>query len=148
MAGAPPFALEGLDHVVLLVDDMDAARAFYTEVIGCTVDNALPQYGMLQLRAGAALIDLVEYSSAQGSWAKPDVAGGRNMDHVALATGPWDPEALRAHLAAHGVEIVEEGIRYGASGDGLSFYVRDPSGNTIELKGPMPPETYVEPDED
>ena len=70
------------------------------------------------------------------------------MDHVALATGPWDPETLRAHLAAHDVEIVEEGIRYGAAGDGLSFYVRDPSGNTIELKGPMPPPDYVEPDED
>lgn len=148
MPAPPPFALEGLDHVVLLVDDMDAARAFYTEVIGCTVDNALPQYGMLQLRAGAALIDLVAYTSAEGAWAKPDVAGGRNMDHVALATGPWDPGALRAHLAAHDVEIVEEGIRYGAGGDGLSFYVRDPSGNTIELKGPMPPDGTIEPDED
>jgi catechol 2,3-dioxygenase-like lactoylglutathione lyase family enzyme len=148
MPPPPPFALEGLDHVVLLVDDMAAARDFYTRVIGCTVDNALPLYGMLQLRAGAALIDLVEISSAEGAWAKPDVPGGRNMDHVALATGPWDPEALRAHLAAHDVEIVEEGIRYGAGGDGLSFYVRDPSGNTVELKGPMPPPGYVEPDED
>jgi catechol 2,3-dioxygenase-like lactoylglutathione lyase family enzyme len=132
----PPFALEGLDHVVLLVDDMDAAKSFYTEVIGCTVDNALPQYGMLQLRAGAALIDLVEFTSPEGAWARPEVEGGRNLDHVALATGPWDPDSLRAHLAAHQVEIVEEGIRYGARGDGYSIYVRDPSGNTIELKGP------------
>ena len=132
----PPFALEGLDHVVLLVDDMDAAKSFYTEVIGCTLDNALPQYGMLQLRAGAALIDLVEFTSPEGAWAKPEVEGGRNMDHVALATGPWDPERLRAHLAAHRVDIVEEGMRYGARGDGYSIYVRDPSGNTIELKGP------------
>jgi catechol 2,3-dioxygenase-like lactoylglutathione lyase family enzyme len=131
----PPFALEGLDHVVLLVDDMDAAKRFYTEVIGCTVDNALPQYGMLQLRAGAALIDLVEFTAPEGAWARPEVEGGRNMDHVALATGPWDPETLRAHLAAHQVEIVEEGMRYGARGDGYSIYVRDPSGNTIELKG-------------
>ena len=131
-----PFALEGLDHVVLLVDDMAAAQRFYTEVIGCTVDRALPEYGMLQLRAGAALIDLVAYTSSEGAWAKPDVAGGRNMDHVALATGPWDPDALRAHLAAHRVDIVEEGERYGARGDGYSVYVRDPAGNTVELKGP------------
>ena len=136
MPTPPPFALEGLDHVVLLVDDMDAARTFYTEVIGCTVDNALPQYGMLQLRAGAALIDLVDIGVEEGEWAKPPVDGGRNMDHVALATGPWDETALRAHLAAHQVAIVEEGIRYGARGDGLSFYVKDPAGNTIELKGP------------
>jgi len=136
MAGAPPFALEGLDHVVLLVDDMAAAQAFYTEVIGCTVDRALPEYGMLQLRAGAALIDLVEYTSTEGAWAKPEVAGGRNMDHVALATGPWDPDALRAHLAAHRIEIVEEGTRYGAKGHGYSVYVKDPAGNTVEIKGP------------
>ena len=58
------------------------------------------------------------------------------MDHVCIATGPWDEAAMRAHLAAHGVEIVEEGIRGGARGDGLSFYVRDPSGNQLELKGP------------
>ena len=136
MAAPPPFALHGLDHVVLLVDDMAAAQRFYTEVVGCTVDRALPRYGMLQLRAGAALIDLVETSGPEGAWAKPEVAGGRNMDHVALATGPWEPEALRAHLAAHGVEIVEEGVRYGASGEGYSIYVRDPAGNVVELKGP------------
>ena len=147
MPAAPPFALEGLDHVVLLVDDMAAATAFYTGVIGCTLDRDLPQYGMRQLRAGAALIDLVEYTSEQGAWARPDVAGGRNMDHVALATGPWDEAALRAHLAAHQVDIVEEGIRYGAKGDGHSFYVRDPAGNTVELKGPMLP-GYVELDEE
>ena len=136
MASRPPFALEGLDHVVLLVDGMDAARDFYCDVIGCTVDNALPQYGMLQLRAGAALIDLVDIGSEQGAWARPDAPGGRNVDHVCIATGAWDEAAMRAHLAARGVEIVEEGIRYGARGEGLSFYVRDPSGNTIELKGP------------
>ncbi|HEV2818328.1 MAG TPA: VOC family protein [Allosphingosinicella sp.] len=125
-----------MDHVVLLVDDMAAAERFYCAVIGCSVENALPEYGMLQLRAGAALIDLVDISGEAGAWARPPAAGGRNLDHVCLATGPWDEAALRAHLAAHGVEIVEEGIRFGARGDGLSFYVRDPSGNTIELKGP------------
>jgi glyoxylase I family protein len=133
---APPFLLEGIDHVVLLVDGMVEAQAFYCEVIGCTVENALPQYGMLQLRAGGALIDLVDIAAEEGAWARPEAAGGRNLDHVCLATGPWDEAALRAHLAAHDVAIVEEGIRFGARGDGLSFYVKDPSGNTIELKGP------------
>lgn len=124
MAGRPPpFALEGLDHVVLLV-------------IGCTVEGRLPQYGMLQLRAGAALIDLVDIASEEGAWGRPPVDGGRNMDHVCIATGRWDEGPMRAHLAAHGVGIVEEGIRTGARGDGLSFYVKDPSGNVIELKGP------------
>jgi len=136
MAGPPPFALEGLDHVVLLVDDMEAAKSFYREVVGCSVDRSLPQFGMLQMRAGVALIDLVDIGSEAGAWGRPDVAGGRNVDHVCIATGPWDEAAMRAHLDAHGVAIVEEGVRYGARGEGMSFYVKDPAGNTIELKGP------------
>jgi glyoxylase I family protein len=133
---APPFALEGIDHVVLLVDGMAEAERFYRGVIGCAVEGRLPQYGMLQLRAGAALIDLVDIGAEEGGWGRPEAIGGRNMDHVCIATGPWDEAAMRAHLAAHDVEIVEEGIRGGARGEGLSFYVRDPSGNTLELKGP------------
>jgi glyoxylase I family protein len=134
MSSSPPFRLEGLDHVVLLVGDMEVAQRFYCDVVGCTVDRALPQYGMLQLRAGVSLIDLVDVSGAEGSWARPLVEGGRNMDHVCLATGGFEIDAMRAHLAAHGIEIAEEGIRYGASGDGYSIYFRDPFGNQIELK--------------
>ena len=59
------------------------------------------------------------------------------MDHVCIATGPCTEQAMRAHLAHHGVVIVEEGIRYGADGDGMSFYIRDPSGNQVELKSPI-----------
>ena len=131
-----PFTLAGIDHVVLLVDDMTQVTNFYTEVLGCTVDNDLPQYGMRQLRAGAALIDLVDIGSPEGAWGRPEVAGGRNVDHIALALRPADPEAVRRHLAENGVAIVEEGNRIGALGDTLSFYVQDPSGNQIELSFP------------
>lgn len=131
-----PFPLTGIDHVVLLVGDMERATAFYSDVIGCSVDKDLPQYGMRQLRAGAALIDLVDIGSEQGAWAKPEVPGGRNVDHVALGLGPADPEAVRRHLAEHGVDIIEEGDRVGALGDTLSFYIRDPDGNQVELSFP------------
>lgn len=133
----PPFALEGIDHVVLLVRDMAEAQHFYEQVLGCTVDRELPEYGMLQLRAGASLIDLVDIGCKEGEWARPEAEGGRNMDHVCLSTGPCKEQAMRAHLARHGIAIVEEGIRYGAKGDGMSFYIYDPSGNQIELKGPL-----------
>jgi glyoxylase I family protein len=132
----PPFALLGLDHVVLLVEGMERAIGFYEGVLGCSVERRLPHHGMAQLRAGAALIDLVDIASSQGAWARPPVAGGRNVDHVCLATGPWDEAAMRSHLEASGIVIEEEGIRYGAGGDSLSFYVRDPDGNSIELTRP------------
>ena len=128
-----PFRLSGIDHVVLLVEQMERATDFYTSVLGCTVENDLPEYAMRQLRAGNALIDLVDIASPAGKWARPDVAGGRNMDHVALALGPVEPAAVRQHLAEKGVAIVEEGDNIGARGKSLSLYVRDPSGNQIEL---------------
>ena len=70
--------------------------------------------------------------------AKPPVEGGRNVDHVCLATGPFEHDALRAHLKRHGVEIEREAVHGGARGLGHSFYFRDPFGNKIELKGPPP----------
>lgn len=134
MADLPPFRLRGLDHVVLLVADMESAKRFYCEVVGCSLDRDLPQYGMAQLRAGDSLIDLVDISTDEGAWGRPSVAGGRNVDHVCLATAGFEPDALRAHLTANGVDVAEEGVRYGATGDGYSIYFNDPFGNQIELK--------------
>jgi glyoxylase I family protein len=109
--GRPPFALEGIDHILLLVDGMAAASTFYQEVIGCTFEESLPEFGMAQLRAGNTLINLVDISAPEGSWAVPGVAGGRNVDHFCIAIGRHDEAALRSHLAAHGVEIIEEAFR-------------------------------------
>lgn len=140
MESTPPFRLRGLDHVVILVADMPSAKRFYCEVVGCALDRDLPQYGMTQLRAGQSLIDLVDISGEEGRWAKPSVNGGRNMDHLCLAADDFDLDRLREHLSAHGVEIAEEGVRYGANGEGYSVYFRDPFGNQIELKDASAPD--------
>lgn len=134
LMAAPPFRLRGLDHVVLLVRDMAEALDFYEKVIGCTVDRELPRLAMTQLRTGASLIDLVDIGSEHGQWARPASDGGRNMDHLCIAVDECDEQALREHLERNAVPIVEEGIRYGATGDGMSYYVEDPSGNRVELK--------------
>jgi catechol 2,3-dioxygenase-like lactoylglutathione lyase family enzyme len=136
MSARPPFALAGIDHLLLLVDGLPAALAFYCDVLGCEIESRLPQFAMVQLRAGAALIDLVDTSGAEGAWARAPVCGGRNLDHVCLALDRHDEAALRAHLQRHGIAIIEEGMHSGARGASLSLYVRDPSGNTVELKGP------------
>lgn len=115
---------------MLLVDDLEKTLPFYERVAGCSVETRLPQYGMIELRAGASHLDLVDISAPQGAWARPEILGGRNVDHVALAVASHDESQLRAHLAAHGVEVGEERVEDGRT----SFYVRDPSGNTIELR--------------
>ncbi len=123
------FAIKGLDHVVLRVADLDRAVRFYCEVLGCREERRVASISLVQLRAGAALIDLVP---AEGT---PEVASG-NMDHFCLRIEPFDEAALRAHLTAHGVEVGEVARRYGAEGNGPSLYLQDPDGNTVELKGP------------
>ena len=132
-----PFRLLHLDHVVLRVRDREAVQRFYCEVLGCTVERVQERIGLWQLRAGASIIDLVpvdgELGRAGGAAPGPE---GRNLDHVCLRVEPFDADAIRAHLRAHGIDAPEPAARYGADGLGPSIYARDPEGNVVELKGP------------
>jgi glyoxylase I family protein len=130
----PPFELRAIDHVVLIVDGLEDAVKWYAEVVGAAEEHSLREYGMVQLRAGASMIDLVDVGADGGEWARPKVEGGRNMDHLCLEIGPVTRKAMLAHLKKHGLEVEEEGMRSGAKGEGYSWYVRDPWGNQIELK--------------
>jgi glyoxylase I family protein len=127
----------GIDHVVLRVTDLEAALRFYCSVLGCREERRVDELGLVQLRAGRSLIDLVAVDGKLGrDGGAPPGVEGRNMDHLALRIGHFDETALRAHLTAHGVEVGEVATRYGAEGAGPSLYIRDTDGNTIELKGP------------
>jgi catechol 2,3-dioxygenase-like lactoylglutathione lyase family enzyme len=135
-AAAAPFSLVGIDHVVFTVDDMKAALSFYQGVLGCQPGYSYPELGMEQVWCGSSLIVLWDITHPSGRKAAPPISGGRNVDHVCIATGPFDHEALRRYLEAHGVIIYEEALHGGARGIGHSFYIRDPFDNKIEIKGP------------
>jgi glyoxylase I family protein len=134
---AHPIHVDGFDHIVLRVRDKTTMLAFYEGVLGLSVDRDRPELGLTHIHVGRQMIDLVTLDGPLGRMggAAP-AAEGRNLDHFALQVRPFDEAAIRAHLAMHGVEVVEEGQRYGADGDGFSLYIRDPEGNTVELKGP------------
>ena len=133
----PPFQLQQIDHVVLRVRDVAAMQAFYCDVLGCSVERRQDGIGLIQLRAGQSLIDLVPVDGKLGRMggAAPG-AEGRNMDHLCLRAEPFDREAIVAHLEAHGVRVGDFGVRYGAEGEGPSQYLFDPEDNLVELKGP------------
>lgn len=128
--GAATVRISGLDHVVLRVASLERAIEFYETVLGCRVERELQKPRLVQLRAGGSLIDLVPASGAPA-----DAACG-NMDHFALRLDAFDAAALAAHLRTHGVDPGEVHERYGAAGYGPAIYIRDPDGNTVELKGP------------
>ncbi len=129
--------IRNIDHVVIRASDVPALLRFYTEVLGCTVEKVQEGIGLTQLRAGSALIDLVDVTGEIGrqGGAAPG-AEGRNMDHFCLRLDPFDAEAIVDHLRRHGIDPGPVQRRYGAEGSGPSIYIADPEGNTVELKGP------------
>jgi catechol 2,3-dioxygenase-like lactoylglutathione lyase family enzyme len=130
----PRFRIGGIDHIVLRVRDLPRSLRFYREALGCTVERELAELGLTQLRAGRSLIDLVTADGPLGRRA-PAGAAQPNLEHFCLSIAPFEEDALRSHLAAHGVAAEEPASRYGAEGEGRSFYIADPDGNRIELKG-------------
>lgn len=129
--------LREIDHVVLRVIDLDGMLNFYCGALGCAIERRDDGIGLVQLRAGRSLVDLVPVMGKLGSagGAAPGQEG-RNMDHLCFRVDPFDESILRAHFAAHGITLGETASRYGAEGEGPSIYLADPEGNTIELKGP------------
>jgi glyoxylase I family protein len=142
-----PFSLAALDHVVLRVPDMAKALAFYSDVLGATVERQVEAFGLVQLRAGESIIDLVDVSAAwlKAEGARPFDPEARNVDHICIRVDLFDEAAIERHLNAAGIEITERGQRYGAQGNGPSVYVRDPFGTVVELKGPATPIEADEP---
>jgi catechol 2,3-dioxygenase-like lactoylglutathione lyase family enzyme len=133
----PPFSVLRIDHIVLRVKDMERAIAFYRDVLGCAIEKRRDDLGLVHLRAGASLIDLVTPDGPLGKQGGA-LAGveGRNVDHICLRIEPFDEAGIRALMAAHGVAVNGEvQNNFGAEGNGPSIYIADPDGNTVELKG-------------
>ena len=115
-----------LDHIVVNVADVERALAFYCDELGLApvrVDewrrNEVP-FPSARVNA-TTIIDLL-----------PLARPGENIDHFCLVVEPTD---LAAIAASGRFEVVSGPVqRYGARGDGMSLYVRDPDGNLVELR--------------
>ena len=131
------FSIVGIDHLVLRVVDLERMLGFYCDALGCTVARRQEQIGLIQLRAGSSLIDLVPVDGMLGRMggAAPGKEA-RNLDHFCLRIDPFDEAAIREQLARHGYSAGKVERRFGAEGAGSSIYVTDPEGNVVELKGP------------
>ncbi len=129
--------IRGLDHLVLRTADVDRMVAFYGEVLGCAVERRVDDLGLVQMRAGAALIDLVDTAGTLGAaGGAPPGTEGRNLDHFCLQVAALDHDDIARRLAPWKITPDAPARRYGAEGFGQSIYFTDPDGNTIELKGP------------
>ena len=128
--------IKRLDHIVIRAKNSAKMCDFYCDVLGCTVERELnAELGLIQLRAGNALIDLVSVDGSLGraGGASPG-KGGRNMDHFCVLLESFNEHEIRTHLAQFNVTGSDLEQRYGAEGYGSSIYIQDPEGNTVELK--------------
>ena len=116
----------GFDHLVLNVADVERSLEFYCGTLG------LEPVQVDRWRAGE-----VPFPSARVS---PDTIidlvartrGETNVDHFCLVVAPLDWQ----EVIDSGTFTVLEGPvdRSGARGDAISVYVRDPDGNSVELR--------------
>jgi glyoxylase I family protein len=125
-----------IDHVVIRCADLQRQVAFYRDVLGCPIEKEQLDLGLIQMRAGRSLIDLLAVGAKIDRPENGQPDAGRNVDHLCVRVEPFDAQALRVHLEQHGVRIGDEARRYGAEGFGPSLYLFDPEDNMIELKGP------------
>ena len=127
-----------LNHVTLVVRDLDASRRFYREVLGM-VEAPRPErmtttFQGAWMRQGSAEIHLIQADwSCQPAGDAPAVPNERadvgRARHIAFAVA--DLDAARAHLAGHGVAVV---LGPRGRGDGVTqMYCYDPDGHLIEL---------------
>ncbi|WP_372881414.1 VOC family protein [Psychromonas sp.] len=125
-----------IDHIVLRTTKMAEMLYFYCQVLGCSVERETPkETGLVQLRAGSALIDLVLVDSELGR-----LGGGaatkteNNLDHFCLQIKSMPEEEICQYLSSFAITVPPFSRRYGAQGFGNSVYIQDPEGNTVELK--------------
>jgi glyoxylase I family protein len=128
-----------IDHIVLRTAHYRELIDFYCDVIGCTLERETSAaFGLTQLRAGNALIDIVDVTGELGKagGAAPGPTGN-NLDHFCLQIEAFDEAELIAYLQSHGIVCGEFDERNGAQGMGRSLYINDIDGNTVELRAVM-----------
>ncbi|MET0091777.1 MAG: VOC family protein [Candidatus Thiodiazotropha sp.] len=128
-----------MDHIVLNVTDVMGMVRFYSEVMRFDAERLeayregrapfpsvrLNPHTIIDLFPGGQLADA-------GAPVNPQQF---NLNHfcIALDMGEW--KDLQHRLEEHGIEIIEGPVqRWGARGDALSIYFKDPEGNTLEAR--------------
>jgi catechol-2,3-dioxygenase len=130
------FEVMAIDHIVLRTGKLKEMLYFYTDVLGCKIEREISsEFGLTQVRAGNALIDLVDVESELGrKGGGAPTATENNLDHFCLQLKSMSNEDILRHLESFDIEVGEFSNRYGAQGYGQSIYINDPEGNVVELR--------------
>jgi catechol 2,3-dioxygenase-like lactoylglutathione lyase family enzyme len=119
--------MNGVLETVLYYTDQDRAARVYTDVLGMRLLDTEPARSLF-FRAGSSVFLMFNAAETlQGRTLPPHGASG--SVHTCFVVPEPEYEPWKAHLASHGVEIIQEVIWP----LGLSFFFHDPEGNLLEI---------------
>ena len=122
-------------HLALPVTNLDQARAFYGEVLGCPEGRSSAEWVDFNFHGHQIVAHLSPTMNAEVSRSEVD-GHGVPVRHFGLVMNLPDWEALAARLKALGTAfIIEPYIRFkGEPGEQATTFCLDPFGNAIEFK--------------
>ncbi|MDP6981300.1 MAG: VOC family protein [Myxococcota bacterium] len=122
---------KGTHHVSLSVEDLDAARRFYGDLLGLP-EIERPDFGFpgTWYQAGPVQLHLIETPESMRGGPEASTGGKGNpiANHIAFEIE--DYAATRVRLEAAGFEVTGLGENVG------QMFVGDPGGNTVEFIAP------------
>jgi len=128
--GDMPFRIGKMGHAVIMVQDIDASVAFYTQVLGFKVSDVYPD-SMTKGRMVFLRFNDDHHGLGLVGQAK-DASKHRELHHMAFEVSTID-EVFRArdYLEKNGVQVDFGGRR--RAGSQVSVEFRDPDGHRLEI---------------
>ena len=132
-------------HLAFKVDDLQAARRFYGQVLGCPEGRSSEAWIDFNLFGHQIVAHLVEGSETAGQHRGGNLVDGHSVPvpHFGVVLRPAEWKALAARLKKAGVEfVIEPYTRFeGQPGEQSTMFFLDPAGNALEFK------SFARPDE-
>lgn len=106
-------AAAGIDHVSILVSDLERSATFYKNLFGLTVLSEDKEHGILRMGSKHVIIS-IRKEKPYGT-----------VDHFGVRVENFNKEAVTHTLQQHGLKP-DENWQYG-------FYLKDPDGVNVQL---------------
>lgn len=128
--------IKRIDHIAIVVEDMEKTLAFWRDALGMELAHILnvpaEQSQVAFLPAGGSEIELVQPTSGDSGLARYLEKRGPGMHHVCLEVD--DIAAMLAQLKGKGVQLINEEPRVGADGKKYAFiHPKSANGVMVEL---------------
>ena len=124
-----------LDHIGIVVEDIEAALAVYEAALGLPLENIVEvpeqQVRVAFLALGESNIELVQPTADDTGTARFLTRRGEGIHHICIEVE--DIRATLARLKAHGVQLIDEEPRPGVHGKVAFIHPRGAHGVLIEL---------------